>query len=280
MPCSAPMRLRVSSSATAVHLLAIDRNRDAVFKTDGDFAGCVGRVGGALGQHPDVIGRGVGGVFERAALVRDVPDVAVPAVDLGGGGGDGHVVRARVLDGVLARDDGPLAPRRDHRKLRRQGLVGELEAHLVVPLSRAAVRQRVAAGLERHLDLLLGEQRAGDGGAEQVLVLVDAAGADQLPEVLRDEFLAHILDVDFRSARFAGLLFEAGEFVGALSDIAAHGHHFAAVVFLEPRNDDGGIEAPGIGESYFLGFRHKSRMQLHDSIINSSAFCACSRFSA
>src|ERR1035441_239349 len=84
---------------------------------------------------------------------------------------------------------------------------------------------------------------------EQVFVLVDAAGADQLPEILRDEFLAHILDVNFRSARLAGLRFEAGEFIGALPDIAANGDHFAAVILLEPGNDDGGIEAAGVGKS-------------------------------
>ena len=47
----------------------------------------------------------------------------------------------RVFDGVLARDDVPLAPRRDHRQVRRQRLVGQLEAHLVVALAGAAVRQ-------------------------------------------------------------------------------------------------------------------------------------------
>ena len=106
---------------------------------------------GALGEHPDFVRRGVGRVFERAALVRDVPDVAVAAVDLGGGGGDGHVVRRGVVDGVLARNDVPLAPRRDHRKLRRQRLVGQLEADLVVALAGAAVGQRVAAGLRAPL---------------------------------------------------------------------------------------------------------------------------------
>ena len=167
-----------------LHLLAVDRDRHALLETDGHFAGLVGRFRGTLGQHPDVVRRGVGRIFERPAFVRDVPDIAVAAVDLGGRCRDRHVVLAGVLDGVLARNDVPFAPWRDHRQLRRQRLVGQLEADLIVALAGAAVRQGVAAGGERDFHLLLGQQRPGDRGAEQILVLVDAAGAHQLPEIL------------------------------------------------------------------------------------------------
>ena len=50
-------------------------------------------------------------------------------------------------------------------KLRRQRLVGQLEADLVVALAGAAVRQRVAAGGERDFHLLLGQQRPRDRSA-------------------------------------------------------------------------------------------------------------------
>jgi hypothetical protein len=88
-------------------------------------------------------------------------------------------------------------------KMRRQRLVGQLEAHLVVALAGAAVRQRVAAVRQRHFHLLLRQQRPRDGSAQQILVLVDAARAHQLPQVLADELLAHVFDVDFRGARLA-----------------------------------------------------------------------------
>jgi hypothetical protein len=74
-----------SSSSTAFIRLPFTETGTPFSKADGHLAGRIGRVGGALGQHPDVVGRGVGGIFERAAFVRDVPDVAVAAVDLGGG---------------------------------------------------------------------------------------------------------------------------------------------------------------------------------------------------
>ena len=234
--------------------LAVDRNGDAGFEADGDFAGLAGRLGGAVGEHPDLVGRGVGGVFERAALVGDVPDVAVAAVDFGGGSGDGDVALAGVLDGILAGDDGPLAPGSDDGQVGGERLVSELEAHLVVALAGAAVGEGVAARGEGDLDLFHGEQRAGDGSAEQVLMLVDAAGADKFPKVLGDELLAQVLDMDVAGAGFAGLFLEAGELIAALADIAAHGDDFAAVVLLEPRNDDGGIQPAGVGECNFLRF--------------------------
>jgi hypothetical protein len=32
----------------------------------------------------------------------------------------------------------------------------------------------------------------------------------------------------------------------ALADIGDHGNHLAMIVFLEPRNDDGGVQSSGI----------------------------------
>src|SRR4029450_1433172 len=82
-----------------------------------------------------------------------------------------------VRDLVLSRLQRPLAPRPDYRKLRRQRPVRELEADLVVALPRAAVRERVATGFLRDLDLDAGDQRTGERGAEEVTPLVNRAGA-------------------------------------------------------------------------------------------------------
>ncbi len=171
--------------------------------------------------------------------------------------GDGHVVPVRVLDGVLARHDVPLAPRRNDGELRRQRLVGELEADLIVALAGAAVGEPIAPGGQRHFHLLLRQQRTRDGGAQQVFVLVDAAGADHLPEIVLDELLAHVGDVDFARAGLARLLFETAQLIAALPDIAADRDHLAAVILFEPGNDDGCIEAARIGERHFLRLLHK-----------------------
>src|SRR5207248_4854234 len=101
--------------------------------------------------------------------------------DLGSRLRDRHIALGGVLDGVLAGDDVPFAPGGDHGELRSERLVSELEADLVVALAGAAMRKGVAAGFERDFDLTFGEQRPGDRGAEQILMLIDTAGADHAP---------------------------------------------------------------------------------------------------
>src|SRR5262249_37790749 len=161
---------------------------------------------------------------------------------------------------------------------------GKFEADLVVAFAGAAVGEGVAARGQSDLHLLLGQQRAGNRRAEEILVLVDTTRADQFPEVLGDELLTHVFHIDFGRAGLASLVFEAGEFIAALSDVAANGDNFAAVIFFQPRNDDRSIEAARIGEGYFLRFRHKNSLLrgwpggLPYKVINMSAFCAWRRF--
>ena len=83
--------------------------------------------------------------------------------------GDRDLVLARELQQVLAALERPLAPRRDDLDAGLERVIGELEAHLVVALAGRAVTDGVGADLARDLDLLLGDQRPRDRGAEQVL---------------------------------------------------------------------------------------------------------------
>src|SRR3954454_21787106 len=91
-------------------------------------------------------------------------------------GRHGDAARGGVVDGVFARDDVPLAPRRDHVELRRERLIRELKTDLIVALSGAAVRERVASGRERDLNLLARDQRTCGGRAKEVILLVNRAG--------------------------------------------------------------------------------------------------------
>ena len=79
--------------------------------------------------------------------------------------------------------------------MRRQRLVGQLEADLVVALAGAAVGDRVGAFEERDLDLVLGDDRPRHRGAEEVLPLVDRPGAERGEDVLAEELLAGVDDV-------------------------------------------------------------------------------------
>ena len=83
-------------------------------------------------------------------------------------------------------------------------------------------------------------------------MLVDRAGAQRGPDVAGDEFFAQIFDEGLAGA--GGERFLVGGLqVFALAEVADHGDYLAAaVVLLEPRNNDGGIEPPGIGKNNFL----------------------------
>ncbi len=145
----------------------------------------------------------------------------------------------------------PLAPGGDDLDVGLQRVIGELEAHLVVALAGGAVRDGVGAHPARDLDLLLGDQRPGDGGAEQVEPLVLRVGAEHREHVVAHELLAQVLDEDVLGldAEHDRLVARRPEFL-ALAEVGGEGHHLAAVGRLQPLQDDGGVEPAGIGQHH------------------------------
>src|SRR5262245_662678 len=237
-------------------MFAVDRNRRAFLKTDLDIFLLVGRLFRRDGQFVHRLFRFVRRVFEDSAFVREVPDVAVMAVDFFAAGRDRNPALVGVIDSVLARYDVPFAPGRDHRHFGREGFEGQFKTDLIVSFARASVGQRVAAGKLRDLDLAFGDDRTGEGSAEQVFVLVDGAGAQCGPDVFGDEFVAQIFDVNFRRARGDGLLLQAGQLF-ALPDVGGDRDYFAVIVLFQPGNDDRGVESAGIGQrDAFKGVGH------------------------
>jgi len=118
------------------------------------------------------------------------------------------------------------------------------------------VRERVGAPLERHAHLVVGEQRARERRAEQVLVLVDGAGRERLVAVVAYELLTQVLDDALRGARLERLRLDRVVVV-ALADVAAVGDHLrAVVVLLDPRDDDRRVEAPRVGQHHLLDRAH------------------------
>src|ERR1039457_4477456 len=267
-PCRPPISLSFWMSGTGASVwpftaagqrrgpepLAIHGRRQAGREGDRDALGHVRRL---LGIDRELEHRGLGlepGLFQRAALVREMPEVAVARVGILLRGGDGDAPRRGVVDGVLARRDVPLAPRRDDRELRRERHVRELEPDLVVALPGAAVRERVAARRERDLDLLLGDERARRGRAEQVVVLVCGARLEDREQVVLCELVLCVDEEELGSAGLLRLLFEARGLLG-LADVYRNGHDRAAVILLEPGNDDGCVETARVSERDFLDLR-------------------------
>ena len=176
-------------------------------------------------------------------------------------------MRGGVGERVLAAPDVPLAPRGDDGQLGSEGGVGELEAHLIVALAGAAVRERVGADRARDVDLALGDERARHRGAEQVLATVDRARAEGRPDVVGDELLAHVLDEAFVGAGGDRLRANALELI-ALADLRGDADDLGVVALAQPGDDDGSVEAPRIGECDFANhavsaIRNKYALPLH-----------------
>ena len=178
--------------------LAVDAHRVALGKADAHFRGLIGRVHRRERAHIDARRRRLRRVLQHLALGGGVQEVGVDRerrlafLVLG----DRNLVGARELEQVVAPLERPLPPRRHDLDRRVERVIGELEAHLVVAFSRRAVTHRVGANFRGDLDLLLGDQRPRDRGAEQVLPLVQRVGAEHREHVVADELLAQVLDED------------------------------------------------------------------------------------
>ena len=68
-----------------------------------------------------------------------------------------------------------VAPRRDDLQIRRERGGGEFKPHLVVAFAGRAVGDGVGFFLLGDFDHALGDERAGDAGAEEILVLINRA---------------------------------------------------------------------------------------------------------
>ncbi len=162
-PCAPATRLSVSTISTGPRRRAVERDRHALFEGQRDLLGLVGGVERVDGQLEHALLGAVPDVLEVAALVGEVPDVAVAAEDVARRVLDRDVVLRGVVERVLAGADVPLPPRRDHPEVRRERPVGHLEADLIVALAGGAVGERVGALLQR--DLRPGGRRGGAGPA-------------------------------------------------------------------------------------------------------------------
>ena len=171
--------------------------------------------------------------------------------------GDGDLVLLGELEEFGAGGEVPLAPGGDDADLRVEGVGGELEADLVVALAGGAVGDGVGAGRCGDLDEALGDERAGDGGAEEVEALVLGVGAEHREDEVAHEGLAQVLDEDVlgRDAEELGLLARGLQLL-ALAEVGGEGDDLAAVLGRQPLQDDRGVEAAGIGEDDLLRGRH------------------------
>ena len=255
MPLARPSSLSFVSSAAGDSFLPSIADRVAALEADADIGRLVGRFLRRDGALIDDRRRLGGRILQHLALGRGVQEIGVDRerrlalLVLG----DRDLVLLGEVDQVAAALEAPFAPRRDDLDRRVERVIGELEAHLVVALAGRAVRDRVGADALGDLDLLLGDQRPRDRGAEQILALVERVRAEHRKDVVAHELFAQVLDENVRrlDAEQQRLLARRLKLL-ALAEIGREGDDLAAIGLLQPFQDDRGVEPARIGEHHLL----------------------------
>ena len=168
------------------------------------------------------------------------------AVDL-----QGDVVGLGVVDLLVTALDVPLTPRSDDGHIRAQCLEGQLKTHLIVALTGAAVADRIRTLGTGNLHDALCQNRAGKAGAQQV-VLVLRAELQGGEDVVLHKVLLQVQHIQLGCAGSLGLFFQTVQ-LGALTHVTGNSNDLAVVVvFLQPGNDDGGIQTAGVSQHDFF----------------------------
>src|SRR3972149_251368 len=133
-------------------------------------------------------------VLQDAGLDGPPPEVLIRAVWRGLRHRDGDAALPRVLD-LLIPGHPPDARGRDHLEIRGECGRAQVEADLVVPLSRAPVGDEVRVLLARHVDEMLPDEGPGEGRAQGILPLVEGVRLQRAKDVLLRELSAGVDDV-------------------------------------------------------------------------------------
>ena len=233
------------------HRPTVDGDAVALLKIHRDVLRLVRRV---LGRHAQLVHALVlrrGGVeprvLEHAGLERDVQQVAIHRVRLFHAGLDRDFFGHAVVDHLLAAGELVaeilVPPRRNHLEVGRERGGGQLEPHLVVALAGGAVGDGLCPVLAGDLHHALGDQRPRNAGAEEILSLVNRAGLHHRENEIGGELLPEVVDVNSRRAGLARLRAQALDFL-LLPDVGAERDDLGGVLFLDPGQQNGGVEPP------------------------------------
>ncbi len=136
-----------------------------------------------------------------------------------------------------------------------EGDVGQLEPHLIVPLSRGPVANRIGPFQLCDLQLPFGDQRPGERRPQEIGPLVDRIRAEGRKDEIPGKLLLKIVDVDLCRPGFDRLFPKSRQLL-LLADVGGKADHLAAVGLDEPPHDHGRIQTSRIGEDHFFHFVH------------------------
>ena len=219
-----------------------------MLERDGHRLRGIRRLGRRHGELEDIRRRGLIRILQHATFVREMPQIAIPRVDLLRRRGHGDPPRRGVCQRVVPAADLPLAPRGNHREIRSERRVGELESDLVVPFAGAAMGEGVGAKPARDLDLPPRDEGPRHRRAKQILPAVHGTREHRRPDEILDELSLEILDHAVVGAGGERLRPHPLELV-ALSDIGRDAHHACAgIMLLQPGDDHRRVQAARVGE--------------------------------
>ena len=231
---------RSPSSATGTPRLELDL----------DGLRLVGRELGPRDELEDVVVGRVGEVLDPLALGGAAPQVVVDRVRRALRAAlDRDAVLARVGD-LLVAAHRPRADGGDHLQLGRERRDRALDAHLVVALARAAVGDRVAAGLAGVLDGELGDQRAAERGEERVAVAVVGVGLDRRQHVLLRELLARVDHVAVERAELQRLAAHDVVVLPGLPEVDGQRDDLGLVLVLDPLEHHARVQAAAVEQQH------------------------------
>ena len=243
------------------HPHAVDRHSIARLKPDFDHLGLIRGLFGADRALIDIFGRFLRRVFQHFAFGRGVQQVRInaerrfAALVLG----DRNLVRLGIFQQMGARQQRPFAPRGNHPQMGVQRQRRQFKPHLIVALAGRAMRHGIGPGFSRDFHQTLGNQRPRDGCAQQIQPFVQRVRAEHREHEIADKFLAHVLDMDvFRLDPQQNRLGACRLQLLALAQIGGKGDDLAAILVLQPFQDDRGVKAAGIGKDDFFGLGHGS----------------------
>ncbi len=137
------------------HLLSIERHGHALLEIDVNVSRRIGGLLRVLRHDPHVVRGLVPGILEHAAFDRATPQVVIDGVGVVVCAlGHRNAVLVRVGDLIGTALEIPFAHRRDNLKIGIEREDRRLEAHLVVTLARAAMRNVLGIVLMRDVDEL------------------------------------------------------------------------------------------------------------------------------
>ena len=195
-------------------------------------------------------------ILEDSALVADVKQITVHRVGFLGARLDGNLVTAAILDHLRAsrklRTESLLPPGSDHLQIGGQGGGGKLEADLIIPLAGCSVSDGVGLLGQCNLHHALGDEGARNAGAEEILPLVHCSRLHHREDEITGELGLKIVDVTLGGSCPERLGLEPLELL-LLTDVGAESDHLGGISFLDPVEDDGGIQTSRIGNDDFHG---------------------------